>query len=75
MNNDSENPESSSGRFIQSVQPHRDLDVNWTIDLAKNLEEYLLKICTGDISGTDENLSVNFAEGKIAFFLGVISVS
>ncbi|KAK4477845.1 hypothetical protein RD792_017108 [Penstemon davidsonii] len=66
MNNVSENPESSSGRFIQSVQPLRDLQSNWTVDLAKNLEEYLLKICSGEITGADDAIiSVNFAEAAL----------
>lgn len=65
MNSDCDNPESSSGGFLQTVQPHRDLKSNWTVDLAKNLEEYLLKICSGQISGDEDGIySVNFAEGR-----------
>lgn len=68
MNGDSENPESSSGRFLQTVRPLRDLVSNWTVDLAKNLEEYLLQICSGQISGDEDTIfSVNFAEGKLIF--------
>ncbi|KAG8369897.1 hypothetical protein BUALT_Bualt14G0061200 [Buddleja alternifolia] len=67
MNSQSENLQSSSGRFFQTVQPLRDLQSNWTVDLAKNLEEYLLKICSGEISGGDDDalISVNFAEAAL----------
>ncbi|KAK6146186.1 hypothetical protein DH2020_020055 [Rehmannia glutinosa] len=66
MNSDSENPESSSGKFLQTVRPLRDLESNWTVDLAKNLEEYLLKICSGQISGYEDAIfSVNFAEAAL----------
>ena len=55
------------GRF-HMLQPIRDLEANWTVDLAKNLEGYLLKICSGEIDADGEemdHLSVNFAEGNI----------
>ncbi|KAL1536281.1 Condensin-2 complex subunit H2 [Salvia divinorum] len=66
MNADSESPDSSSGRFLETVRPPRDLESNWTVDLAKNLEEYLLQICSGQISiEEDANLSVNFAEAAL----------
>ncbi|XP_052208571.1 condensin-2 complex subunit H2 [Diospyros lotus] len=57
--------EQSGGRF-QSVQPLRDLESNWAVDLAKNLEEYLLKICSGEIAGEDHaHFPVNFAEAAL----------
>ncbi|XP_057957889.1 condensin-2 complex subunit H2 [Malania oleifera] len=57
--------EGSGGR-IHTVQPLRDLESNWAVDLAKNLEEYLLKICSGEITGEDgSRLSVNFAEAAL----------
>ncbi|KAL0367735.1 UNVERIFIED_CONTAM: Condensin-2 complex subunit H2 [Sesamum radiatum] len=66
MNNECENPESSSGRFLETVRPLRDLESNWTVDLAKNLEEYLLKICSGHISSDEDAIfSVNFAEAAL----------
>ncbi|KAK4433906.1 Condensin-2 complex subunit H2 [Sesamum alatum] len=66
MNNDCENPESSSGRFLETVRPLRDLESNWTVDLAKNLEEYLLKICSGHISRDEDAIfNVNFAEAAL----------
>ncbi|CAI9779746.1 unnamed protein product [Fraxinus pennsylvanica] len=66
MSNDLEQPESSSGKFIHTVQPLRDLESNWAVDLAKNLEEYLIKICSGEISSHDDtHLSVNFAEAAL----------
>lgn len=67
MNQNQEGPSScdASGKF-HIVQPHRDLESNWAVDLAKNLEDYLLKICSGEITGEDDSqLSVNFAEGSI----------
>ncbi|CAK9145601.1 unnamed protein product [Ilex paraguariensis] len=64
MNKDQEQPD-FSGKF-HTVQPLRDLESNWAVDLAKNLEEYLLKICTGEITGEDDGyLSVNFAEAAL----------
>ena len=51
---------------FQNVQPLRDLESNWSVDLAKNLEDYLLKICSGEISGNDGR-NVNFAEGTVPF--------
>ncbi|KAF8394599.1 hypothetical protein HHK36_020813 [Tetracentron sinense] len=67
MNNDREKQSGegcSTGFHI--VQPHRDLESNWAVDLAKNLEEYLLKICSGEITGDEDgHLSVNFAEAAL----------
>jgi condensin-2 complex subunit H2 len=55
----------SSGAF-HAVHAERDLQSNWEVDLAKKLEEYLLKICSGEITGEDEgNIHVNFAEGLV----------
>ncbi|KAA8548961.1 hypothetical protein F0562_000645 [Nyssa sinensis] len=67
MNNDKEeaNGADIGGRF-HTVQPLRDLESNWAVDLAKNLEEYLLKICSGEVTGEDDgHLSVNFAEAAL----------
>ncbi|XP_010278755.2 PREDICTED: condensin-2 complex subunit H2-like isoform X2 [Nelumbo nucifera] len=66
MNGDREQvSEGSSGKF-HILQPLRDLESNWAVDLAKNLEEYLLKICAGEIDGEDDvHLSVNFAEAAL----------
>lgn len=60
-----------NSNVIHTVQAHRDLESNWGVDLAKNLEDYLLKICSGEISGPDDaRFSVNFAEGlKVLCFL------
>lgn len=52
---------------VHRVQPERDLEANWEVDLAKKLEDYLLKICSGEITGSqsdDGYSSVNFAEGS-----------
>lgn len=56
------------------VQAERDLQSNWEVDLSQKLEEYLLKICSGEIpSESDGCVPVNFAEGpyskKPFFFL------
>lgn len=51
----------SSGRF-DFLQPRRDLQSNWEVDLAKNLEDYLLKICSGEVTSEQ---SVNFAEAAL----------
>uniref|UniRef100_A0A5B6Z667 Condensin-2 complex subunit H2 n=1 Tax=Davidia involucrata TaxID=16924 RepID=A0A5B6Z667_DAVIN len=67
MNNDKEEASGADtgGRF-HTVQPLRDLESNWAVDLSKNLEEYLLKICSGEITGEDDgHLSVNFAEAAL----------
>ena len=54
---------SNGGERIHTVQPERDLVANWEVDLSEKLEEYLLKICSGEITGTEEDSPVNFAEG------------
>jgi len=58
-------PETSGGAF-HAVHAERDLQSNWEVDLAKKLEEYLLKICSGEITGEEH---VNFAEGLVFFFI------
>lgn len=52
-----------------TVQPERELQANWEVDLAKKLEDYLLKICSGQVTASEslDSISVNFAEGS-AFF-------
>jgi len=42
-------PESSGGAF-HAIHSERDLQSNWEVDLAKKLEECLLKICYGEIT-------------------------
>ncbi|KAI7747175.1 hypothetical protein M8C21_006618 [Ambrosia artemisiifolia] len=57
--------DAAAGKF-HTVQAHRDLQSNWEVDLANNLQEYLLKICSGEITGDDDGqLSVNFAEAAL----------
>lgn len=58
-----ETGEHSASRF-HILQANRDLQSNWELDLAKNLEEYLLKICSGEISDERE-CSINFAEAAL----------
>ncbi|XP_076900973.1 condensin-2 complex subunit H2-like [Bidens hawaiensis] len=64
-NNDKEatTSDAGGGKF-HTVQAHRDLQSNWEVDLANNLQEYLLKICSGEITD-DGQLSVNFAEAAL----------
>ncbi|XVF66190.1 hypothetical protein PTKIN_Ptkin10aG0015500 [Pterospermum kingtungense] len=55
------------GKFHR-VQPERDLEANWAVDLAKKLEDYLLKICSGEITGSEGDdvcSPVNFAEAAL----------
>ncbi|KAK8918660.1 Condensin-2 complex subunit H2 [Platanthera zijinensis] len=53
---------SGSAARLDFLQPRRDLQSNWEVDLAKNLEEYLLKICSGEIPSEQ---SINFAEAAL----------
>ncbi|KAL4570344.1 hypothetical protein LXL04_025996 [Taraxacum kok-saghyz] len=64
--NTNEASTSGGGKF-HTVQPLRDLKSNWEVDLANDLQEYLLKICSGEITGgeDDSHLSVNFAEAAL----------
>ncbi|OEL16055.1 Condensin-2 complex subunit H2 [Dichanthelium oligosanthes] len=55
---------SSGGRF-PILQANRDPESNWEVDVAKSLEEYLLKICSGEVTGEDGAHSVNFAEAAL----------
>ncbi|RLN33346.1 condensin-2 complex subunit H2 [Panicum miliaceum] len=55
---------SSGGRF-PILQANRDPESNWEVDVAKRLEEYLLKICSGEVTGEDGAHSVNFAEAAL----------
>ncbi|XP_028751681.1 condensin-2 complex subunit H2-like [Neltuma alba] len=66
MNKETLEPGSSGGGF-HSVHAERDLESNWEVNLAKKLEEYLLKICSGEITGVEEegHISVNFAEAAL----------
>ncbi|CAL1413200.1 unnamed protein product [Linum trigynum] len=62
------NHNDGSGERIHTVQAERDLEANWEVDLAKKLEDYLLKICSGEIRGTEEDaahISINFAEAAL----------
>ncbi|KAJ7980298.1 Condensin-2 complex subunit H2 [Quillaja saponaria] len=64
MTKDTEEP--SSGGGFHTVHAERDPASNWEVDLAKKLEEYLLKICSGEITGEDDgHIPVNFAEAAL----------
>ncbi|KAJ3670437.1 hypothetical protein LUZ60_010761 [Juncus effusus] len=57
----------SAGR-TELIQPGRDLQSNWEVDLARKLEEYLLKICSGEMTSSEQDQalhSVNFAEAAL----------
>ncbi|KAK7329469.1 hypothetical protein VNO77_23638 [Canavalia gladiata] len=57
---------SGGGGGFHAVHAERDLESNWEVDLAKKLEEYLLKICSGEITGEEEgHIPVNFAEAAL----------
>ncbi|KAK1591031.1 hypothetical protein Q3G72_001131 [Acer saccharum] len=69
-NNREEEPDSgaagcSGSRF--TVQPERELGANWEVDLAKKLEDYLIKICSGQITESQhlDHSPVNFAEAAL----------
>jgi condensin-2 complex subunit H2 len=55
---------STGGRF-PILQANRDPKSNSEVDVAKSLEEYLLKIYSGEVSSEDGAHSVNFAEGIV----------
>ncbi|GJN32466.1 hypothetical protein PR202_gb20980 [Eleusine coracana subsp. coracana] len=60
------------GERFPILQASRDPESNWEVDVAKSLEEYLLKICSGE----DPTHSVNFAEGEEGFLrLGILAVN
>ncbi|XP_006658614.1 condensin-2 complex subunit H2 [Oryza brachyantha] len=56
---------STSGARFPILQANRDPESNWEVDVAKSLEEYLLRICSGEINGEDAAHSVNFAEAAL----------
>ncbi|TVU38868.1 hypothetical protein EJB05_12263 [Eragrostis curvula] len=56
---------STSGGRFPILQANRDPESNWEVDVAKSLEEYLLKICSGEVIGEDGAHSVNFAEAAL----------
>lgn len=59
-------PGGSGGGGFHAVHAERDLESNWEVDLAKKLEEYLLKICSGEITGEEEgHIPINFAEAAL----------
>lgn len=56
---------STSGGRFPILQANRDPESNWEVDVAKSLEEYLLKICSGEISAEEGAHSFNFAEAAL----------
>ncbi|KAK7392850.1 hypothetical protein VNO78_21300 [Psophocarpus tetragonolobus] len=66
MTKGSSEPAASGSGGFHALHAERDLQSNWEVDLAKKLEEYLLKICSGEITGEEEgNVHVNFAEAAL----------
>ncbi|XP_058113356.1 condensin-2 complex subunit H2-like [Magnolia sinica] len=60
---------STNDASFHILQPNRDPKSNWAVDLTKNLNDYLLKICFKEITIEDEggHPSVNFAEAALLF--------
>ncbi|MED6166202.1 Condensin-2 complex subunit H2 [Stylosanthes scabra] len=66
MTKDTSGPGGSGGGGFHEVHPERDLESNWEVDLGKKLEEYLLKIFSGEITGEEEgHIPINFAEAAL----------
>ena len=57
-----EDLEEENNRFAHLLQPIRDLSINWNIDIASELEDYLSELESITIS-FDDGKSLNFAEG------------
>lgn len=54
------------GGGFHTVQAERDLESNWELDLGTKLEDYLLRICSGELpTEADGIVSINFAEGEL----------
>ncbi|VVA37149.1 PREDICTED: condensin-2 complex subunit H2 [Prunus dulcis] len=54
------------GGGFHRLQAERDLESNWELDLGQKLEEYLLKICSGEIPTEAEgHVAINFAEAAL----------
>ncbi|XP_077232964.1 condensin-2 complex subunit H2-like protein isoform X2 [Tasmannia lanceolata] len=65
MNDKEQRGGEESSRF-HFLQPNRDPQSNFAVDLAKHLEDYLLKICSGEINGNENSHnSVNFVEAAL----------
>lgn len=55
-----------SGGGFHTVQAERDLESNWELDLGTKLEDYLLRICSGELpTEADGTVSINFAEAAL----------
>ncbi|XP_061991465.1 condensin-2 complex subunit H2 isoform X2 [Rosa rugosa] len=55
-----------AGGGFHTVQAERDLESNWELDLGTKLEEYLLRICSGELPAeADGIVSINFAEAAL----------
>ncbi|XP_024027056.1 condensin-2 complex subunit H2 [Morus notabilis] len=63
---DDNNGGGNGGGGFHRVTAERDPESNWEVDLAHKLEDYLLKICSGEIpTGDDAPIPVNFAEAAL----------
>ncbi|CAH9103840.1 unnamed protein product [Cuscuta europaea] len=53
--------------MIHTLQPTRDLESNWSVDIVTSLEAYLLEICSGKVSGRDgaHQNPVNFSKAAL----------
>lgn len=60
------------GGGFHTVQAERDLESNWELDLGTKLEDYLLRICSGELpTEADGIVSINFAEGELLLRLTI----
>lgn len=57
--------ESFSDKFAHLLQPIRDLALNWNIDIAHELEDYLDDLEEITISFDEEDQNLNFAEAAL----------
>lgn len=69
MSHHREETGNEGGGKFHTVQASRDLEANWEVDLANKLEDYLLKIFSGEIiaNGEECQIRVNFAEGSFFY--------
>ncbi|XP_021898413.1 condensin-2 complex subunit H2 isoform X1 [Carica papaya] len=67
MSHHREETGNEGGGKFHTVQASRDLEANWEVDLANKLEDYLLKIFSGEIiaNGEECQIRVNFAEAAL----------
>ena len=60
-------------RFVELLKPIKDLTVNWSVPLAKYLQDYYEELTDLHITLDGRNAKVNFAEAAL-FLQGTASV-